>query len=96
MKNTIFCAFFLSLTTLLAGQPADQPLTNADEVMARVFAQDGRREALSQGYTGYRRYVFENGRLHKHAELLATVKCDPDGSKHFDVVSEDGWKTANK
>jgi hypothetical protein len=96
MKNTIFCALFLSLTTLLPGQPAEQLLTNADEVMARMFAQDSRRAALSQGYTGYRRYIFDNGRLHKHAELLATVKCDSDGSKHFEVVSEDGWKTANK
>lgn len=96
MKNPIVCALFLSMTTLLAGQPAEQPITNADEVMARMFAQDGKREALSQGYTGYRRYIFDNGRLHKHAELLVTVKCHSDGSKHFDVVSEDGCKTANK
>jgi hypothetical protein len=96
MKNTIVCTLFLSLTTLVLGQAADQPLSNADEVMARMYTQDGRREALSQGYSGYRRYTFDNDRLHKHAELLATVKCEPDGSKHFIVVSEDGWKTANK
>ncbi len=95
MKNTILCMLFLSLTTLLPGQPAEQLLTNADEVMARMFAQDSRRAALSQGYTGYRRYIFDNGRLHKHAELLVIVKCDSDGSKHFEVVNEDGWKTAN-
>jgi hypothetical protein len=94
MKNTIVCALFLSLTTLVLGQTAE-PLANADEVMAKVFAQDGKREALSQGYAGYRRYIFDNNRLHKHAELLVTVKCDSDGSKHFDVVSEEGWKTAN-
>jgi hypothetical protein len=60
-----------------------------------MFTQDGKREALSQGYAGYRRYIFDNNRMHKHAELVVTVKCDSDGSKHFDVVSEDGWKTAN-
>jgi hypothetical protein len=96
MKNIILCALFLSLTTLLPGQPAEQLLTNADEVMARMFTQDSRREALSQGYAGYRRYIFDNDRLHKHAELLVSVKCDSDGSKHFEVVKEDGWKTANK
>jgi Outer membrane lipoprotein-sorting protein len=95
MKNTIVCALFFSLATLGLGQTAEPSITNADEVMAKTFAQDGKREAVSQGYAGSRRYVFENGRLHKHAELLVTVKCDPDGSKHFEVVSEEGWKTAN-
>jgi hypothetical protein len=95
MKNTIVCALFLSLTTLALGQTAEQPVANADEVMAKMFAQDGKRAALGQGYAGSRRYIFDNGRLHKHAELLVTVRCDPDGSKHFEVVTEDGWKTAN-
>jgi len=96
MKNTILFALFFSLTTLVIGQTAELPVADADEVMAKMFAQDGKREALNQGYAGYRRYIFDNNRLHKHAELLVTVKCDSDGSKHFDVVSEEGWKTANK
>jgi hypothetical protein len=95
MKNTIVFALFFSLATLGVGQTAEPSITNADEVMAKVFAQDGKREALSQGYAGYRRYIFDNNRMHKHAELLVAVKCGSDGSKHFDVVSEDGWKTAN-
>ncbi len=95
MKNTIICALFFSFTTLVLGQTAQPPAANADEVMAKMFAQDGKREALSQGYAGYRRYIFDNNRMHKHAELVVTVKCDSDGSKHFDVVSEEGWKTAN-
>lgn len=94
MKNTIVFALFFSLATLGVGQTAEPSMTNADEVMAKMFAQDSKREAVSQGYAGSRRYVFENGRLHKHAELLVTVKCEPDGSKHFEVVSEEGWKTA--
>jgi hypothetical protein len=28
--------------------------------------------------------------------MVVSVKCDPDGTKHFEVVSEDGWKSANK
>ena len=95
MKNTVVFALFFSLATLGMGQTAESSITNADEVMAKMFAQDGKREALSQGYAGYRRYIFDNDRLHKHAELLVTVKCDSDGSKHFDVVTEEGWQTAN-
>jgi len=95
MKNTIAFSLFLSLATLGAGQTAEPSITNADEVMAKMFAQDSKREAISQGYAGHRRYIFDNNRMHKHSELVVTVKCDPDGSKHFDVVTEEGWKTAN-
>ena len=77
------------------GQTAEPPVADPNEIMATMFAQDGKREVLSQGYAGYRRYIFDNSRLHKHAELLVTVRCDPDGSKHFEVVTEEGWKTAN-
>lgn len=45
---------------------------------------------------GTRRYVFENGHLHRHAEMLVQVQGDRDGTKHFDIVSEDGWNAANK
>ena len=64
--------------------------------MARMYARDGQRETLSQGYAGSRRYILENERLHKRAELLVAVKCDADGTKHFEVMSEEGWKSANK
>jgi hypothetical protein len=51
---------------------------------------------LSHGYAGSRRYILDNERLHKHAELLVKVKCDAAGTKHFEVVTEEGWKSANK
>jgi len=95
MKNTIAFALFLSLATLGMGQTTEPSVANADEIMAKMFAQDSKREALSQGYAGVRRYIFDNNRLHKHAELVVSIKCQPDGSKHFEVVSEDGWGTAN-
>ena len=95
MKNTFAFALIFSLATLSVAQSAAPAITNADEVVAKMFAQDGKRAALGQGYAGYRRYIFDNNRLHKHAELLVTVRCDSDGSKHFDVVTEEGWKTAN-
>ena len=95
MKNTIVFLLSLLLASLVWSQTSTPSVANADEVMAKVFAQDGKREALSQGYAGYRRYIFDNNRMHKHSELLVAVKCGFDGSKHFDVVTEEGWKTAN-
>jgi hypothetical protein len=67
-----------------------------DEVVARMFVRDGQRESLIGGYSGSRRYALDNQRLHKHAELLASVKCDADGTKHFELVAEQGWQAANK
>ncbi len=67
-----------------------------DQVVARMFARDVQREMLIGGYTGSRRYVLDNQRMHKHAELLVSVRCDPDGTKHFEVVTEQGWQAANK
>lgn len=77
-------------------QMAEQPATTADEVMAKVFVRDRQREKLSQGYAGHRLYILNNEKWNKRAELLVAVKGDPDGSKHFEVVSEQGWKSANK
>src|ERR1700758_3553902 len=43
-----------------------------------------------------RRYVLENQKFQKRAEMLVQVQGDPDGTKHFEVVSEEGWKAAHK
>ena len=50
------------------------------------------RESMGGGYTGKREYVLENHRMDKHAEMQVIVTCDADGTKHFEVVSEGGWK----
>ena len=42
-----------------------------------------------------RRYVLDNRNPKMHAEMLVHVKGDQDGTKHFQVISEDGWKAAN-
>jgi hypothetical protein len=68
----------------------------ADQVVARMFARDVQREMLTGGYAGSRRYVLDNQRMHKHAELLVSVECGADGTKHFEVVTEEGWQAANK
>ena len=34
--------------------------------------------------------------MHKHAEMLVRVNGDSDGTKHFEILSEQGWKAAQK
>jgi len=96
MKNhLLFTAFFLLPTS--AAIAADDPgtLPTAEQVMSRMAAQDLERQSSIEGYAGMRRYVLENQNFQKRAEMVVRVKGDPDGTKHFEVVSEDGWKAAN-
>ena len=86
------------LLFLLAGiqiEAQEKPKMHADEVIARLVAHDAEREKLGGGYTGRRRYNLENQQLNKQAEMLVTVSCNGDGRKHFEIVSEQGWKSAN-
>src|SRR5208337_4728653 len=86
---------FLALgPTICCAQEA--PILYADEVIAKLINHNSQRDTLGGGYTGSRRYVLDNQRLNKRAEMLVSVKCDPNGTKHFEVVSEEGWKSANK
>ena len=96
MKNLI--TFFLFVCFVPAGltQVSDQSLPDANAVMAKVLARDNQREQQSGGYAGFRRYMFDNEKLQKHAELVAAISCDSVGQKRFSVTSEDGWKAAHK
>ena len=96
MKALMTCVLLLSSAPTLVGQELGQQGIRADEVIDRMFAQDVQRQALSGGYAGQRRYLLENDKLHKRAELVAAVHCSPDGTKLFEVVSESGWGSANK
>jgi hypothetical protein len=71
-------------------------LPTAQEIVARMGAHDLQRQASMGGYVGMRRYVLENLRFNKRAEMLVRVQGDADGTKHFAVVSEEGWSAANK
>jgi hypothetical protein len=96
MKNLITFLLFVCSVPALLSQVQDQPLTDANEVMAKVLLRDTQRELESGGYVGHRRYVFDNEKMHKHAELFADVSCDSAGTKQFSVITEDGWKAAHK
>lgn len=96
MKPLIICALLFAFTPALVSQDVERQQIQAADVIGRMFIRDVHREAVSGGYSGTRRYVLENERLHKRAELVAAVHCDPDGTKHFEVISETGWGSANK
>jgi hypothetical protein len=86
----------LALPFLMAGGGLTPTAPTADEIVARMLARDGERQAALHGYTGYRRYVLENRNHHKRAEMLVRMICREDGSKQFEVVSASGWGGATK
>lgn len=93
--------FLLSALLLFAVDSAiaaDDSVTppTAEEIVTRMAGHDLARQASIEGYAGMRRYVLENNKFHKRAEMLVQVKGDRDGTKHFEVVSEDGWGGARK
>jgi outer membrane lipoprotein-sorting protein len=85
---------FPASSIVAAGDPGTPP--TAEEIVARMAAHDLARQASIEGYAGMRRYVLENEKFQKRAEMLVQVQGDGDGTKHFAVVSEDGWKAAHK
>ena len=96
MKIKVIFAVSLMCASLRGfAQSVDAASPSADQVIATMLARDGQRESLSAGYTGSRKYVLDNQKLNKRAVMLASITCDPDGTKHFAVVSEEGWKSAN-
>jgi len=89
-------ALLLLLTATALSASEANPLPSAEEVVTKMLAQDAQRRTLIDGYRGMRRYVLQNTRMHKNAEMLVRVECDADGTKHFEVVDEEGWKAAHK
>lgn len=94
-KHLLFTVLFLlpSSAVLAADDPGTLP--TAEQVMSRMATLDLQRQSSIEGYAGMRRYILENQSFQKRAEMVVRVKGDPDGTKHFEVVSEDGWKAAN-
>ena len=91
-----FSSLFLIFVMALAAQNTSQQLPTADAVVAKMMERDAQRHAALHGYTAVRRYVLENERHHKRAEMLVRMECLEDGSKQFETVSSDGWGGARK
>jgi hypothetical protein len=51
---------------------------------------DSERTANLHSYAVIRRYVLDNARFHKHAEMTVRMDCDASGRKQFKVLSESG------
>ena len=90
------CLFVLVFAGAAAAQDLNQPLPSADEVVAKLMEHDDQRQRALHGYTGSRRYILENSRHHKRAEMLVTVTCLENGVKEFQMVSSSGWSTARR
>src|SRR5215470_16299061 len=71
-------------------------LPTAEEIVTRMAAHDLARQASIEGYAGMRRYVLENHKFNKRAEMLVQVRGDQDGTKHFEILSKEGWGGAHK
>jgi hypothetical protein len=78
------------------GAAANDQLPDGNAVAAKLVAQDTQRQTVAAGYHGMRRYVLDNERMNKHAEIVVRVECAADGTKHFEFVSQEGWKGAYK
>jgi hypothetical protein len=96
MKNYfLLTALFLFQGSSLCAADVSGNLPTPEEIISRMAALELQRQSSIEGYQGMRRYVLENPSLQKRAEMLVRVQGDEDGTKHFEVVSEDGWKAAN-
>ena len=84
------------LAVMMAGGDSTPAIPTTGDVVAKMIAHDGERQAALHGYTAMRRYVLENRSHRKRAEMLVRMICQPDGSKHFEVISTDGWSGARK
>ena len=65
------------------------PLT-VTELVDHMVQADNARMAVFSGYTGMRRYSFENQKVKKHAEMTVRVVCNRTGAKSFEVLAESG------
>ena len=96
MKICFLLAALFLLRASVAAADESSSLPTATEIVTRMGSRDFQRQVSIEGYAGMRRYVLDNQKLHKRAEMLVQVQGDPDGTKHFEVVSEEGWKAAHK
>ena len=85
----LLLAFIVSVTA-----QDSTPLPSASDVVAKMMEHDNQRQAALHGYTGVRRYILENTRHRKRAEMLVTVACLDNGTKEFQTVSSSGWSAA--
>jgi negative regulator of sigma E activity len=95
-KQLLITALLLCASAAVFSQTQTVTSLTADEIVQRVFARDTIRESQAGGYIGSREYVLENKKLNKRAAMTVAIFADADGTKHFQIVAEEGWKGATK
>ena len=94
--HIIFGALLVTLAARASSAADNDALPNGNIVAIAMTARDAQRQTIAAGYHGMRRYVLNNEHMHKHAEIVVRVECGADGTKHFELVSQEGWKGAYK
>jgi len=89
-----FGSLFLFFILAAAAQDVSRTLPSADDVVAKMMELENQRLSAFRGYTSGRRYVLENSRHRKRAEMVVKVECLDNGSKQFETVSTSGWGAA--
>jgi len=93
-KLITMVTLFVGMATSVAAQ--EKPLPSANEVVSQMLTRDLERQQSLEGYEGMRKYTLVNEYMNKRAEMVVRVSGDAVGRKHFEVVSERGWKAAQK
>lgn len=87
--NNVSLSLLIALSAIsVASAQTSNPLPSADDVVARMMQFDAQRQSELAGYTATRRYAAVNKK--RHAEMLVRVTCASDGSKQFNILSEEG------
>jgi outer membrane lipoprotein-sorting protein len=82
---------FMAVVPAPAQGPHEPPGTaNATEVVHRMVQMNQVRAATLKGYAVTQRYVLDNGRFNRHAELTARMTYTAPDKKQFVVLSETG------
>ena len=96
MKNHFLVAAMLLIPASIVAADDSPSLPTAEQIVSQMGIHDLQRLASIEGYAGMRRYILDNRHYQKRAEMVVQVRGDRDGTKHFEVVSEEGWKAAHK
>ena len=73
MNIRLTLILFLALGSITPSHAQQTTVLGADEIIARMLYRNSQREELQAGYSGTRRYVLENQKFNKRAEMVVRV-----------------------
>ncbi len=96
LPGALLGAFVAPGDAIEAGGAASPAMLTAEQIVERMVQMDAWRTATLQNYTVLRRYVLDNSRFRKHAEMEVRMKYTYPGRKEFEVLSEKGSGAVRK